>query len=318
MKTTQSVLFFLFISAIIFSGCIPPAADEDTATLPNEIFRVVSYNISNNPDNTEEEEYLTTIFSAIKNFNNQGITSRPHIIALQETDSSSAATVNNLMNELFAVDSYELITSGSVGGDRTALIYDDSRFEYLDAIEIVDDSLTRPVLRVKLSPTNSSELLYIYIIHLKSGSTTADIAAREAEAQIIAADANSLLDGGKLFLGDFNWRGASEGAWAEFMTIAFDPLNAAGEWRDNPSYKELHTQDPQSAMNDRFDLQLMSPEMADNLGIEWVNGAYTVLGNNGSHTLNAALDSGDGASSDVLNALMQASDHLPVVADFSY
>lgn len=39
-------------------------------------------------------------------------------------------------------------------------------------------------------------------------------------------------------------------------------------------------------------------------------------GNNGTHDLNGSMTTGTGASPDVLSALSEASDHLPIVADF--
>lgn len=104
----------------------------------------------------------------------------------------------------------------------------------------------------------------------------------------------------------------------EFLSVSFDPLNSAGEWRDNPSYIQLHTQDPGGSMDDRFDLQLLGEGLADGSGIEWIEGSYTVFGNDGTHTLNSTLDTGTGASVDVIQALIENSDHLPVVADYSY
>ena len=51
---------------------------------------------------------------------------------------------------------------------------------------------------------------------------------------------------------------------------------------------------------------------------DWISGSYKVLGTNGTHTLNSSLDTGDGASAEVIPALMEASDHLPVIADYAY
>ena len=64
-------------------------------------------------------------------------------------------------------------------------------------------------------------------------------------------------------------------------------------------------------MDDRFDLQLVSGELLDGIGLDYVAGSYQVFGNNGTHMLGAAI----GADPAVLEALMLASDHLPVVAN---
>ena len=69
-------------------------------------------------------------------------------------------------------------------------------------------------------------------------------------------------------------------------------------------------------MDDRFDLQLVSGELLDGAGLDYVAGSFQVFGNDGTHTIGAAIDTGTGADPAVLEALMIASDHLPVVADY--
>ena len=59
-------------------------------------------------------------------------------------------------------------------------------------------------------------------------------------------------------------------------------------------------------MSDRFDLQLVSGELLDGMGLDYVSGSYHVFGNNGTHTLGAAIDTGTGAASAVLAARMSA------------
>ena len=306
----------LLSSTFLLSACI----EDITASTPvlTKTFRVVTYNVANNPDNESEDNNIKTIFTAIKSINIEDINTKPSIIALQETDSTSVIRFVSLINQLYSVQSYEYIQSTSVGGDRTALIYDTSTFVLESYTELTNPELTRPVLRGKLKPINGKEYLYFYVIHLKSGSSSSAEDIRKVEAEIIVSDASLLADGNKIFLGDFNLTGASEGAWLEFMRVAFDPINSIGEWRDSPSFIEIHTQDPGASMNDRFDFQLISATLLDNTGIDYVEGSYTTLGNNGSHVLKSTLNTGNGATPDIMNALMSSSDHLPVIADYSY
>ena len=69
-------------------------------------------------------------------------------------------------------------------------------------------------------------------------------------------------------------------------------------------------------MDDRFDIQFGSGEVFDGIGFEYVVGSYHVFGNNGTHTFDGSITTGTGASPAVLSALVAASDHLPVVADY--
>ena len=69
-------------------------------------------------------------------------------------------------------------------------------------------------------------------------------------------------------------------------------------------------------MDDRFDLHFASGEFFDGTGIEYVNNSFHVFGNNGTHTFDMPITTGTGASPAVLAALVAASDHLPVIADY--
>jgi hypothetical protein len=69
-------------------------------------------------------------------------------------------------------------------------------------------------------------------------------------------------------------------------------------------------------MDDRFDMQLISTEVQNGAGFDIYPGSFHVFANNNTHTFNAAINTGSGASAAVLAALMASSDHLPVVADY--
>ena len=77
-------------------------------------------------------------------------------------------------------------------------------------------------------------------------------------------------------------------------------------------------------VDDRFDFILQSDELLDGSGISSIPDSLRAFGNNGS-TLNTAINNGNSitingltsfSTSQVLNALAAASDHLPVVEDF--
>jgi len=77
-------------------------------------------------------------------------------------------------------------------------------------------------------------------------------------------------------------------------------------------------------IDDRFDFLLQSDELLDGSGLASIPGSLRAFGNNGS-TLNTEINDGNTitingltsfSTSQVLNALAAASDHLPVVEDF--
>jgi hypothetical protein len=130
-----------------------------------------------------------------------------------------------------------------------------------------------------------------------------------------------------IFGGDFNSQKADDvspgvGAYRTFNAPGdgqvFDPINEVGDWHDNAAFKAWHTNDPGASMDDRFDLQLISSELTDGVGLDYIPGSYAVIGNNGTHTLGSSLNTGTGAPADVLSALINFSDHLPVMASYSF
>lgn len=285
----------------------------------SSFIRVVTYNVSNNPDDAIEDADMSVIFDAIGTFDQAGRSKPADIIVLQETDTGSSVRMVDVINTAYGVSSYTAISSASIGGDKVAVIYDTNVLSIISQSEINNASLTRPFLKVQLTHSQlQNESFYIYGMHLKSGSAGSDKTARQTEANFISNDIASLGGANVIALGDLNLTGSSEGAWTEFMSILFDPANATGEWRDNASFLELHTQNPAASMDDRFDFQLVSSMLIDGAGLEVCNDTYKALGNNGTHTLDGAINTGTGASAAVLNALMSASDHLPLIVDYCF
>jgi hypothetical protein len=77
-----------------------------------------------------------------------------------------------------------------------------------------------------------------------------------------------------------------------------------------------HTQDPRNMLDDRFDMQLATRELSDAVGIEYLPGSYHVVGNTGTHVTGKSLLSGKIDDLNEMVALITASDHLPVAADY--
>ena len=291
--------------------------------------RIVNWNTANGPNNSSDDALFRTVFEAIGNENVQGNTLRPAVVALQETD-SSASRIENILDTLYPQTNYvSLITGLDGGGDATGFVYDVSAVTLLSSLT-VPGSFTHDVLRAEFRPngTSGSEDFFIYTTHLKAGTSGSDESRRADEAAIIRANADALGEGTNIIVtGDFNIKDSNESAYFEFLAPGpgqlQDPINRPGNWNNNNSFKDIHTQNPSNnpsggGMDDRFDFQLGSGELFDGIGFEYIVGSYHTFGNNGTHALNAGINSGSGASSTVLNALANASDHLPVVVDYEY
>ncbi len=285
--------------------------------------RIMNYNVANNPDNEIEDASFRAVFEAVGAENVSGTAKRIDLLAVSETDTSSSARLANILNDLYGVSTYQVIISSPDGGnDRTGLVYDASRLILLDHV-VLDSGLTHHALRAMFGIVGADRIddLFVYAIHLKSGATSSDKTARANEMQIIRDDADNLgINANVIYAGDFNMHGSSEGAWTNMVapgdSQGFDAANALGEWRDNPAFKILHTQDPRGNMDDRFDFQFVSGELLDDVGLDFIDGSYRVFGNDGTHLMGDAISTGTGATPQVLDALEDNSDHLPVVVNY--
>lgn len=136
-----------------------------------------------------------------------------------------------------------------------------------------------------------------------------------------------------LIMGDFNMYRASETGY-QCLTRTYpnsdalfvDPLSnvgGVGEWNGNSQFAPFHTQSTRrysdecfssGGLDDRFDMILMSDEIYMGFNkLKYVGGSYYAVGNDGHH-FNQSIDQNGNNSvpPDVLEALFDASDHLPV------
>jgi hypothetical protein len=98
----------------------------------------------------------------------------------------------------------------------------------------------------------------------------------------------------------------------------------SGAWQNSPLFAAIHTQSTHASSNgcasgggldDRFDFILMNEKLKYHSPFyAYVPGSYQSIGNDGSH-LNQSINSGtnNSAPANVIQALYDASDHLPVV-----
>ena len=282
------------------------------------VLRIGSWNVFNRPNDSVDDADFGTVFEAIGDLSVNENRQRLSILALQETDTQSALDIRDILNDTHGISSYEVITSDADGGgDRTGFVYDTSLVSLESQFELAD-GLTHNTLRATFAIDD--ELLTIYSVHLRAGTGSANRDARAFESDLLRADADMLGEGSNvLFAGDFNAQGFEQ-SFDNFVAVgvaqAFDVADALGDFHDNPDFLSLHTQNPGVSLDDRFDLQLGTGELFDGVGIEYLNDSFTVVGNNGTHTINERLDTGTGASPEVLAALISVSDHLPIFSDF--
>ena len=314
------------------------------------VIRVVAYNVHNNPDagDPNEDKWFGTVFSAIEEESRNGIAKPPDIVALSETDSDSAPYLRDLLNKAYGVATYDVEKAEHAGtGDPTAIIYDTCTLRLLDS-EDVPGTWTHPIKRCHFQPTGLAgpDLdFYVYAVHLKAGESGQRKYTRGLEAAALRADADDLGEGARvLFAGDFDiYRTlescpTSEGAYHEMLALGnahsidladldddgndFSDPNQDIKWDGNDRFIEYHAHNTGytsgQGMNSRFDFMFATDELTDGVGLDYVEDSFHVFGNDGTHDFNCPIDSNNTIPlhSDVLKALKNASDHLPIVADF--
>ncbi|HTY88168.1 MAG TPA: hypothetical protein VMB80_11935 [Candidatus Acidoferrum sp.] len=244
--------------------------------------------------------------------------------------------------------------SGS-GNGPNALVYNARTLRLLASVPVDPPGGTgalgsasgeyREVMRYQFAPagvaTNASNIFYVYVSHYKSGTGTANVTYRQEEAQIIRNNSATLPTTARiLYVGDFNTGIAGEGIFlsltAPGINQAIDPLNPTGDTSltyDSNTMLETKTFSP-VAIHYRDDYQMMTTNVYTGLpgGLAFVPGTYHVFGNNGSISyLGSVTASGNTALNKRLVTtgptfigdtqlyldLTNASDHLPVVVDYT-
>jgi endonuclease/exonuclease/phosphatase family metal-dependent hydrolase len=169
------------------------------------------------------------------------------------------------------------------------------------------------------------------VAHLKAGNTAGDTENRATMAQnTMNFLENYGRDDNYLLSGDFNLYSSSEDAYQTFTQYAnsslrfYDPIDKPGDWNNNSAFAAYHTQSthltssgcPASGgMDDRFDFILMSNNLKFGVKhLTYVPGSYHAIGQDGLHFNKdiTASPTNTSVPPDVLTALYENSDHLPV------
>ncbi|MCD4696541.1 MAG: T9SS type A sorting domain-containing protein [Bacteroidales bacterium] len=181
-------------------------------------------------------------------------------------------------------------------------------------------------------PGNGDDIfLFCAVAHLKASQGYEEERGYEAN-QLMNYLNNAGATGNYTFSGDFNVYTASEPAIQNLLFYPnedirfYDPINQLGSWNNNNYYAAVHTQSTHvssscaagGGMDDRFDFILISDEIKDGTDkIQLLEGSYQAVGQDGQHYNQSLLSAPTNTSvpDDVLNALYNMSDHLPVVID---
>jgi endonuclease/exonuclease/phosphatase family metal-dependent hydrolase len=306
---------------------------------------MVDWNIEDDIDGaTTPLPGFNTVLQGIGNEIIAGDAQPLDIMALEET-TSNAVTVAPILIMLntdypganYEQSPYQATESGNDPGDGNgpnALVYNANTVTLLSSVGIgtpegSGNGEYRQVVRYELEPVGSTSPFYVYVSHMKSGTTAADATDRGEEATIIRNDEATLpANSSVLYVGDLN-SNPPEAEFTEFTASgpgqAFDPVNF--------STSVTYWSESATDLRYRDDYQLMTSNILNGGGaINYVSGSLQSFGNNGTTSSGGNVDNGSNTDlaymttangynptqSQILSALTTASDHLPNVADYTF
>ncbi len=316
--------------------------------------RIVSYNIQADVDGvTTPRPGLDTVLEAIGEQNMNGVLQPLDILALQETTSNSTtvAPIVAALNDYYGTDAYALVAyqgtqhgNAAVGNGPNALLYNTTTVQLVlqngaAAVGVPGtpnkNGVNRQVVRYEFQPVGGTadDIFFIYVSHMKSSSSgdeSVNETDRNNEALLIRQDAATLPSWASiLYVGDFNMSGPTEAAYGTLTGSGpgqgIDPV----VW-STPTPRILMSESS-TDLRYRDDIQFMTANVASTApvaGLHYVAGSFRAFGNNGTTSIGGSVNSSSNTSLNNLvgpiaalsarAALVTASDHLPVVADYLF
>jgi len=263
---------------------------------------------------------------------------QPDIIGVQEM-ANNVGTTLTFLNEVlnfggvsrWARANFMNTTSSNI---LSILYYDATRFGVSEQQPIqtsLRDIMFYRLYYKEIPPAGDTVFLNVAVMHLKAGSTASDVTQRGQETQAMMNFFNARnMRENLIVMGDLNTNSSSEAGYANMITHPnvnirlMDPVNRLGTWWNNVAFADLHTQSTRvtsdgcksgGGLDDRYDQILINEFVrADSARVRYIPGTYRAIGNDGQRfkgNLNSPFNGS--APSDVINALFEASDHLPVI-----
>ncbi len=283
------------------------------------------------------EDKITYLKNIVGSYSPDIFTVNEMKVNIQNGENTLAQVIlDEVFNETSEDFSRATDTYFSSTGLVNMLYYDNTVFELLDQ-QIINNALngnylTRmlDIYTLYLKKTGEDSVIVdVIVAHFKAGS--GDTFKRNQAAEAIRAYTDQFDDRNFILCGDLNIYKSSEPAFQTLIDGAKglkDPINTLGNWNNNGSFAEVHTQSTRTSsgcgasggMDDRFDFILMNDEVLNNTnGLGYVPGTYEAFGQDGSY-FNGQININNNASVDALvaSSLFNMSDHLPVVSTLTY
>lgn len=309
----QNLLFssFLFISLI---------ANAQLDTL-----RIMQYNLLMYPEsNLTKGQHLKKIITYLQ----------PDVLCLNELSSIDA--YDSLNSSVLDTSVY---ATGNWYGDSfisNGIIYNHQRLQVDSAFAF--QTLPRKTHVYRFFYKQQNFTLYpdtvffsVAASHFKSSQGASNVDERLIQADDIRDYTEVFEPSNFMLTGDFNMYTSTESGYIRLTEPGIgrliDPINRPGNWNNNSSFADIHTQSPRTTsfdggvtggMDDRFDFILANDEVMNGTGgLMYIPGSYRAVGNDGQHFNLSILSNpaNTSAPDSIIQALHAMSDHLPVVMD---
>jgi len=289
---------------------------------------IMAYNVLNYPGSTSARwASFRTIVKYVQ----------PDIILCNEMISDAGATLllNNALNS-YGINYYAKATFVNGPDSDNIMFYNTNKVNLATQNQIA--TALRDISHYQVNWNNvagGTSTLDLYSLHLKASSGASNENKRLLECQNLRThmDGSLPVQSNIIVGGDFNFYGSgTEPAWNELtnngVQLLNDPTNRVGNWHDNSTFTDVHTQATRSTsypggsggatggVDDRFDFLLANNYVINGgAGVRYIPNTYDVIGNDGNKFNVSILENlpNTDVPDSVRDALFDMSDHMPVV-----
>jgi len=323
---------FLFL---LFIACFQSFADPIRMMQYNLMYYTTSSPSDCNTSGTymdDKDENLKKIIDYVQ----------PDVFCVNEIG-SNPTYINRVLNNVMNTNGRNYysncpLTNYSGGTIANMLYYDSRKLEFHSYFYVT--TATRDINAYKMYYKSENLLqgdtayITFIIAHLKAGSYDSDRNARKTQVERLTTKLEQKGIDNYVFSGDFNLYSAEEPAYQHLLfnnktDFRFlDPIDEYGKWNNNYQFAKVHTQSTHTysengcfatgGMDDRFDFILVSPTLFyGTKHVQVLPDTYHALGQDGLRFNGTLLSpSNNTLPQEVLQAMYNFSDHLPVICDF--
>jgi len=188
-------------------------------------------------------------------------------------------------------------------------------------------AMTRVISEFKLVHNITKDTLIIFGVHLKAYPESENQTKRLSTVNTLRTITLQLKPTENyLIAGDFNIFTSTEPAFQKLTDNTssgyfIDMLNVNGSWNNDIQFSSLCTWSTRGGIRTRLDMILISKTVNEKGGVDYVPGSFKIFGNDNKHfysDVNSDTNYWFLTDPSVGTSLKNASDHLPVYADFLF